>query len=146
MNKSSSSSLLVIGLKAEWIPIQSNISPSRLRHTSFTTATTTNSSSTTSFSFEGYIKEDNEGHMQSYLFGPYYYAPNDLWNWGNNSWREAKEVTGNIPSPILVSAPAVINDNNNNKAHLFGGWNPTTTHDNNTIFNTIHSLDLKSHK
>jgi len=137
----SSSLLFVTGLKAEWIPIPSKISPRRSGHTSFTTKDS-------SFVFGGYIEEDDEDNMQSYLYRPYRYARNDLWKWDNNSWKEVKEVTGDIPSPRLASASAVINTNDNtNKAYLFGGWNPTMPNTNdNTILDTVHSFDLNTHE
>ncbi|CAB9505940.1 only protein 42 [Seminavis robusta] len=126
-----------MSLKAEWIPMASSpsqrISPRRSGHTAFTTTTP----SSTAFVFGGYIEEDpaKEGDM------PFRDVRNDLWKWKDGAWQ-LQSPSGDIPGPRLATATAC--DNDNNKAYLFGGWDPQTPGTGGIILDTVHCLDLDS--
>ena len=80
--------------------------------------------------FGGYVEEEE---------GPKRYVVNDLWNWKGNSWKQL-EPSGDVPGPRLVSAAAILND----KAYLFGGWDPQTEGTGGVILDDVWELNLKT--
>ena len=123
-----------ISIKAEWTSISGiTISPRRSGHTAFTY---NNGQST--FVFGGYIEEDPAKEGEQYFRE----VRNDLWKFGNDvgeGWARL-QPSGDIPGPRLATASAVIND----KAYLFGGWDPQTPGTGGVILDSVHALDLNT--
>jgi Kelch motif/Galactose oxidase, central domain len=125
--------LPTMALKAEWIPMaplaSQRISPRRSGHTAFTDGTS-------AFVFGGYMEQDpaKEGDM---FFRE---VCNDLWRWNTEAFVREHEMKGDIPGPRLATATACVND----KAYLFGGWDPQVPGTGGIILDTVHCLDLKT--
>jgi hypothetical protein len=87
--------------------------------------------------FGGYIEEDAKDADSM----PTRYVVNDLWKWNNDNKQWMPLVaTGDIPGPRLVTAMATIQD----KAYMFGGWDPEFDGIGGVILDTVHELNLNN--
>jgi hypothetical protein len=118
-------------LTAEWIQLQPSqrIAPRRSGHAAFVV-------DKSPFVFGGYVEEDTKDAESM----PNRYVVNDLWKWNNNKEWISVEATGDIPGPRLVTAMASVQD----KAYMFGGWDPESAGDGGAILDTVHELDLSN--
>ena len=117
-------------IKAKWINLlKSNtslqkITPPRSGHVSFTTKS---EKSNNVYTFGGYVEEEAINR----------YASNDLWTLSSNGWVEIDQY-GDVPNVRLASACAAMN----NKAFLFGGWDPQKVGTGGVILDSIHEFDM----
>jgi hypothetical protein len=86
--------------------------------------------------FGGYVEKDAKDADSM----PNRYVVNDLWRWKNNKEWMSLDATGDIPGPRLVTAMAAIQD----KAYMFGGWDPETEGTGGVILESVHELDLSN--
>ncbi|GKY91639.1 hypothetical protein MPSEU_000135800 [Mayamaea pseudoterrestris] len=116
---------LVSAWQAEWKRLDppQRISPRRSGHAAFGTLDK-------HYIFGGYVEDDSMKRN----------VVKDLWKWKGDSWQSV-EQSGDIPGARLVSAAAAVND----KAFLFGGWDPQTEGTGGVILSDVYQLDLKSH-
>jgi Galactose oxidase, central domain len=126
---------LVTPLKAHWgiLAPEHRVEPKRSGHTAFV-------HDNVPFVFGGYAEIDNEAGKRDR------FVVNDLWKWtnnDNNGTSDWKLVTtsGDIPRPRLVTVTAL---GANNKAYMFGGWDPENAGTGGVILDTVHELDIAS--
>jgi N-acetylneuraminic acid mutarotase len=116
---------LAVSLQAEWIQITSKqrVAPRRSGQAAF-------SLGNNHYIFGGYVEEDGDPM-------PKRRVTNDLWQWNEEGWNPVQHK-GDIPRACLLSAAAAAND----KAYLFGGWDPGTAGTGGDILEDVYEFDL----
>lgn len=119
-------------LTAEWIQLKPSqrVAPRRSGHAAFVV-------DKCPYVFGGYVEEDAKDADSM----PTRYVVNDLWKWNCNNQKDEwmpLDATGDIPGPRLVTAMATIQD----KAYMFGGWDPEFDGTGGVILDTVHELVL----
>jgi N-acetylneuraminic acid mutarotase len=144
------SSCTAMALSAEWIdvtPSSQTITPRRSGHTAFTVSggpAAGAENKNIPFVFGGYVEvDDNTSTTPAPKKNRY--VVNDLWQFESSSHQwDLVATTGDIPGPRLCSAAAAVK--NNNKAYLFGGWDPQDQGTGGVILDTVHELDIAARK
>lgn len=111
-------------LKVEWIPSDSKVFPKRSGHVAWT-----NKDKTTIHIFGGYAEDESKSR----------HVVNDLWRYRDASWSRLNP-TGDIPGPRLVSAGALLT--NDDAYFLFGGWDPQLAGTGGVILDNVYKLDV----